>query len=91
MDTWTISNDISLIELSSPLTFSASIQPIALPSAGQNFDNVVCTITGWGRTCGRCEYYSKMHKWLIYMQIKYEGSSRYHFDKIEKGTNTKID
>lgn len=50
----TIPNDISLIELSKPLTYSSSVKPIALPSSNQEFVYQQCAITGWGRTCGTC-------------------------------------
>ncbi|VDI66723.1 Hypothetical predicted protein [Mytilus galloprovincialis] len=50
----TISNDISLIELSSSLSFGSTVAPISLPPAGQLFESASCVITGWGRTCGTC-------------------------------------
>lgn len=43
--------DIALLELSSPLKYSESIRPIALPSANQSFpDHLMCLVSGWGDT-----------------------------------------
>ncbi|XP_064480483.1 prostasin-like [Ornithodoros turicata] len=43
--------DVALVWLSKPLNFTRNpdIEPICLPSAGEKFDNVLCTATGWGR------------------------------------------
>lgn len=48
---YTFDNDIALMELDSPVTFSDYIQPICLPSSTHNFPtgNTVW-ITGWGAT-----------------------------------------
>ncbi|XP_078509280.1 serine protease 27-like [Lissotriton helveticus] len=43
------SGDIALVELSSPVTFTAFIIPVCLPSALVNFPNGMgCWVTGWG-------------------------------------------
>ncbi|KAJ8368669.1 hypothetical protein SKAU_G00086970 [Synaphobranchus kaupii] len=50
-NSYTFDNDIALMELSSPVTFSQRIKPICLPSATHDFPagkNV--WITGWGAT-----------------------------------------
>ncbi|XP_069784059.1 transmembrane protease serine 9 isoform X2 [Narcine bancroftii] len=41
--------DVALVELSAPVTFSKSIQPVCLPSPAHIFPTGKnCTITGWG-------------------------------------------
>ncbi|XP_040281715.1 transmembrane protease serine 13 [Bufo bufo] len=43
--------DVALIKLSTPLTFSAVIQPVCLPMAQQNFKpGSTCWISGFGKT-----------------------------------------
>jgi len=44
-------NDITMIKLSSPIDLSGSYARSAcLPEDNENFDNLVCTVTGWGAT-----------------------------------------
>lgn len=43
-------NDIALIRLDTPVTFSAAVQPIYVPSEGSSFLSTECWITGWGET-----------------------------------------
>merc|ERR1712142_57398 len=46
----TLSNDIALIELPSPITFNDYIKPSCLPSVGDTADpNELVTCTGWGK------------------------------------------
>uniref|UniRef100_A0A8C7E897 trypsin n=1 Tax=Nothoprocta perdicaria TaxID=30464 RepID=A0A8C7E897_NOTPE len=45
----TLNNDIMLIKLASAVTFSADVQPIALPSACAKV-GTECLISGWGNT-----------------------------------------
>ncbi|XP_067275825.1 ST14 transmembrane serine protease matriptase a [Pseudorasbora parva] len=48
---YTYDNDIALMELESPVTFSDTIRPICLPTATDVFPpGDVVTITGWGAT-----------------------------------------
>ena len=43
--------DVSILTLSSPITFSRTISPVCLPSYdGKLFEGKLATITGWGRT-----------------------------------------
>jgi len=42
--------DLSLINLKTALMFSDYIQPICLPSHGQNYVGQACHLAGWGRT-----------------------------------------
>ncbi|CAL4158803.1 unnamed protein product, partial [Meganyctiphanes norvegica] len=48
----TIINDISVIELSSPVQYSPGISPVCLPTSQrtQLFDGEGATVTGWGTT-----------------------------------------
>jgi len=42
-------NDITLVKLSSPVDLSGShARSACLPDHNENFDNLVCTVTGWG-------------------------------------------
>uniref|UniRef100_A0A3Q1GK62 pancreatic elastase n=1 Tax=Acanthochromis polyacanthus TaxID=80966 RepID=A0A3Q1GK62_9TELE len=50
-DSYTITNDIALLKLSSPATLNSYIQLGALPPSGEILpNNSYCYITGWGRT-----------------------------------------
>lgn len=42
-------NDIALLFLKDPVVFSWNINPICLPPQDANFDNVRCTVSGWGK------------------------------------------
>ena len=44
---FTTSNDLSLLQFSSPLTFNDFVQPIALPEAGHTATGD-CIVSGWG-------------------------------------------
>ncbi|XP_040194976.1 transmembrane protease serine 3 isoform X3 [Rana temporaria] len=47
----TMSNDIALIKLATPFTFSGLVQPICLPHYGEDFpEGKICWISGWGAT-----------------------------------------
>ncbi|KAG5842893.1 hypothetical protein ANANG_G00182590 [Anguilla anguilla] len=46
---WTIDNDIMLIKLSEPATFSDAVQPVALPTSCAPA-GTMCTVSGWGDT-----------------------------------------
>ncbi|XP_075907138.1 trypsin-2-like [Nelusetta ayraudi] len=48
-DSWTISNDIMLIKLSSPATLNSYVQPVSLPS-GCAASGTMCRVSGWGNT-----------------------------------------
>ncbi|XP_053575647.1 ovochymase-1 [Bombina bombina] len=41
-------NDISLLELTTPLTFDDSVSAICLPEKNDSFTNADCLIAGWG-------------------------------------------
>ncbi|GFT01806.1 transmembrane protease serine 3 [Nephila pilipes] len=42
-------NDIALMRLSEPIPTNANIKPICLPSENDNFENMWCTASGWGK------------------------------------------
>uniref|UniRef100_H3B0M0 Hepsin n=1 Tax=Latimeria chalumnae TaxID=7897 RepID=H3B0M0_LATCH len=45
------SNDIAIMQLSSPIAFTDTIQPVCLPAIGQELvDGKECSVTGWGNT-----------------------------------------
>eukprot|EP00066_Takifugu_rubripes_P010844 XP_003978997.1 PREDICTED: serine protease 33-like [Takifugu rubripes] len=47
----TKSNDIALLELSTPVTFTNYIRPVCLAAQGSDYNpETECWITGWGRT-----------------------------------------
>jgi hypothetical protein len=43
-------DDLALIRLASPLTFTARIQPARLPAASDNQPTGPATLAGWGQT-----------------------------------------
>ena len=45
-------NDIALIRTQF-FDFFTLVQPIAMANFGDNFDNELCTISGWGQTGGK--------------------------------------
>lgn len=50
-NTYTFDNDIALMELDLPVTFSDTIRPVCLPAAADEFPaGSTVTITGWGAT-----------------------------------------
>merc|ERR1712212_399042 len=51
-DSWTINNDICLLELESSVTMGSHVAAIALPSANEEYsEGTMCTVTGWGTSC----------------------------------------
>ncbi|XP_045899476.1 serine protease 27-like [Micropterus dolomieu] len=47
----TLNNDIALLQLSSPVTFTDYIRPVCLAADGSVFNNgTTCWVTGWGNT-----------------------------------------
>ena len=44
----TTNNDFAIIKLATPVSFSSTVNPACLPTAGRNYDNVVATVSGWG-------------------------------------------
>ncbi|XP_050545031.1 trypsin-2-like isoform X2 [Daktulosphaira vitifoliae] len=49
-DTATHANDIALIRLNRPLTFSTYVQPICLPKTNMQIYNKTAVVCGWGQT-----------------------------------------
>ncbi|XP_014254916.1 serine proteinase stubble [Cimex lectularius] len=48
-DPSTFENDISLLELESPVVFDQHIVPICMPQDNEDFTGKMATVTGWGR------------------------------------------
>merc|ERR1711964_900067 len=48
---YNINNDIMLIKLSKPATFTPQVQPVALPTSCASA-GTMCTVSGWGNTMG---------------------------------------
>lgn len=52
-NSFSLANDVSVLSIPTPLTFTAAIQPIRLPTAAQygtSFVGVQATVSGWGET-----------------------------------------
>merc|ERR1719447_1947770 len=50
-DSWTINNDICLLELETSVTMGSHVAAIPLPSANEEYsEGTMCTVTGWGTT-----------------------------------------
>jgi len=50
-DSWTINNDICLLEIDGTITMGEHVKPIGFPDDGQEYDEgTTCTVTGWGTT-----------------------------------------
>ncbi|RZF47531.1 hypothetical protein LSTR_LSTR009067 [Laodelphax striatellus] len=43
-----LANDIALLRLDEPVTFSAAVQPVCLPQLGDSFTDEKATVVGWG-------------------------------------------
>lgn len=57
-------NDIALVELSQPLTFTSNVRPICLPTDTATFNipaQTTCVATGWGNL-GTMYYHSPYTK-----------------------------
>ncbi|XP_046649983.1 chymotrypsinogen A-like [Daphnia pulicaria] len=48
----TVNHDIALLKLDSPVSFTAAVRPVCLPTrfVNYNFDKQIGTVTGWGTT-----------------------------------------
>ena len=61
----TIVNDIGLLRLTSPITYTDTILPICLPSSTVNLDQFkVCVDTGFGRT----DYYGLLQPFFYFVR-----------------------
>ncbi|XP_062384578.1 transmembrane protease serine 3-like [Sardina pilchardus] len=46
-----LDHDIALLQLSQPISFNGLVEPVCLPSAGEEFqEDHLCWISGWGAT-----------------------------------------
>uniref|UniRef100_A0A4X2LX32 chymotrypsin n=1 Tax=Vombatus ursinus TaxID=29139 RepID=A0A4X2LX32_VOMUR len=61
LNLFTISNDIALMKLATPVQFSDTVSPVCLPSSADDFPaGSTCATTGWGLT----KYTSDWKSWL---------------------------
>lgn len=61
-------NDIALIKLSTPVTFSNTITPACLPNSGEILDDgAPCYVTGWGRLWSKSHW---VQPWPPSMSLK---------------------
>ena len=44
-----MSNDIALVKLEKPIEFNKWAQKVCLPREDDTFNDVICSVTGWGR------------------------------------------
>ena len=65
----TTNYDFAIVKLSRPVTFSANVNPICLPSSTRNYDSVVATVSGWGTLRSGGAQPSILQKVLIIMHI----------------------
>ena len=50
-DSWTVENDICLLELESSVTFNSHVATIGFPADHEEYPGgTMCTVTGWGTT-----------------------------------------
>merc|ERR1712203_660472 len=50
-DSWTINNDICLLEIDGTITMGEHVKAIGFPDDGEEYDEgTTCTVTGWGTT-----------------------------------------
>jgi len=49
-DNISIINDVALIHLTTPVTYSTLMKPINLLTTDENLEGKPCILTGWGRT-----------------------------------------
>ncbi|XP_049813227.1 trypsin-2-like [Schistocerca nitens] len=62
-DEWSYWNDICLLKLIQPLTFSSTIQPVSLPAPGQQTAaGTIATVVGWGSVDYTTVVVSDLHK-----------------------------
>ncbi|XP_049961969.1 trypsin-1-like [Schistocerca serialis cubense] len=62
-DEWSYWNDICLLKLTQPLTFSSTIQPVSLPAPGQQTAaGTIATVVGWGSVDYTTVVVSDLHK-----------------------------
>lgn len=56
-------NDISILELKTPLTFDTTIQPVKLPEADEDVpEGLNGTVTGWGKDSENGEMQTHLRK-----------------------------
>lgn len=59
-------NDIAILTLDSPVTFSQQIRPICLPVAGGDFAGRTGTVIGWG-SIRESNYKKNIQKTVLYI------------------------
>ncbi|XP_065211110.1 uncharacterized protein LOC135839142 [Planococcus citri] len=72
-----LDNDIALLELNEPVTFSDNIQPICLPDPNETYTSKKATVVGWGITS-----YPMGTPSAILQKIQVEVVSNFHCSRI---------
>ena len=58
----TMDSDLALLHLSHGLVFGRGVASVCLPSHGAP-ENVLCTVTGWGRVSGEKQMQWNQNRW----------------------------
>ncbi|KAK3885984.1 hypothetical protein Pcinc_009843 [Petrolisthes cinctipes] len=75
-----LSNDIAVLELSSPLTFSDTVMPVCAPNTNNNFVGQTATATGWGTLRSGGSQPSILQKVDLPVISNSQCASRYNFN-----------
>ncbi|XP_058517588.1 transmembrane protease serine 2 [Ochotona princeps] len=82
-DSKTKDNDIALIKLQTPLTFSEAIQPVCLPNPGLMLEpNQECWISGWGATYEKGKTSDVLNAAQVPLIESWKCNSRYVYNNL---------
>merc|ERR1712055_379380 len=80
-NSFTLSNDLALIKMPAPITFTPEIQPVCLPSYAEGNDAFVgesVTLTGWGRSSDSASGISEVLRKVDVTTISNEDCQAYY-------------